>query len=124
MLNKIDSIIYLIVSSVLSITVPKILVNYKLDNSLPIYDKNTNEIKNKTPILGGIIFIIPVIIFLLVNKSYKILLFLLPSILLGLIDDINKITQKNRLNGLNKVSKIIFLIVNYILFFLFKSNLD
>jgi UDP-N-acetylmuramyl pentapeptide phosphotransferase/UDP-N-acetylglucosamine-1-phosphate transferase len=119
MLNKLlinDSIFYLLLSLILSIIIPNVLLKYKLDNSLPIYCKDDIYLKNKTPILGGIIFILPFILFLLFNKYYKILLFLIPSTLLGFIDDFYKIKYKDRIKGINKYTKIIFLIINYIFY--------
>lgn len=114
---------YFIISLIISEILPKILKDKTLNNSLDSQKDNSKKVKNRTPILGGLIFIIPTYIYLIITKNFKLLLWLIPSTIFGAYDDYNKIKYKATSKGLGKGLKMIFIIVNY-LFFVYIYNIE
>ena len=107
---------YFLISLAISIILPNLIKKNTLDNSLESQDQNIKKIKNKTPIMGGFIFIIPIFVYLIFTKNFKLLFWLIPSTIFGFYDDFQKIINKATSKGLAKSVKTIFLIVNYLLF--------
>lgn len=103
---------YLILSILSSFITLNIMKKFKLDNSLDSQNNKNKKIKNNTPILGGLIFIVPIMIYILLQKNLKLFGWLTLSVCFGLYDDINKILGKATSKGLNRVSKFIFLLIN------------
>ena len=114
---------YYLLSLLISLKLPSILKNNIIDNSLDSQDQKIKEVKNNTPILGGLIFIIPTYIYLILTKNLKLLFWLTPSVLFGFYDDYQKIKYKATSKGLGRKEKTAFLLVNYLFFnYLFKND--
>ena len=103
-------------SIIISIFLPYILKNIKINNSISSQKNNVQNIKNNTPILGGLIFSIPSFVYLLKNGKIDLFLYLLINTLFGFIDDLNKILYKGTSKGISSFTKIIFQIVSFYLY--------
>ena len=115
---------------ILSISIGSILVPYlhnkKIDQRLSIYLEKEHKLKSHTPTMGGLIFIIPTIIILilllLINKidlkiNAIIIVFTFLSYgLIGFIDDY-LIIKRNNNNGLKEGTKFLLQIISSIIFF-------
>ena len=109
--------------------IPKFIVWAKNKATQPIYDlaPDSHKIKSKTPTMGGIVFITSSIIAIIFSAKlnfYVILsLFtLIAFMLIGMIDDLGKITGKNNQAGLSAKKKFLFqsliaFIISLILYF-------
>jgi len=118
-------IFYFFCSVALAAILPSFLKKYKTMNSLTNHTDDIKYKKNNTPILGGLIFIIPVILYLIETGDYKLLIFILFSTSVGFIDDLNKIRNKNRHMGINRKIKTLYLTLIFVLFtFLFPMKVD
>jgi len=99
-LDKIILAVSLVVSYFISIK------SFDLGKKLSLLDIPDNKIKNhknKTPLLGGIIIFIFIILYFLFNFSFfyeklSFLIFLLFFFILGIFDDINNISSYKRLS--------------------------
>ena len=115
---------------IFSIFIGSILVPYlhnkKIDQRLSIYLKEEHKSKSHIPTMGGLIFIIPtlliMIILLIINKidlkiNAIIIIFTFISYgLIGFIDDY-LIIKRNNNNGLKEGTKFLFQIISSIIFF-------
>lgn len=115
---------------ILSIAIGSILVPYlhkkKIDQRLSIYLKDEHKSKCHVPTMGGLIFIIPtlliIIILLLINKidlklNAIIIIFTFISYgVIGFIDDY-LIIKRNNNNGLSEGTKFLLQIICSIIFF-------
>ena len=119
----------MVLSLVLSIIMGLVLIPYlknkKAGQRLSEYLENTHKVKQGTPTMGGLIFIIPTIIIILIycilNKkistSLIIVLFTFVSYsFIGLIDDYLIIKRNNNL-GLSEGMKFFLQVVVAIIFF-------
>lgn len=121
------SLISLLLSLLLGLIILPILKKLHVNQSLSIYLKETHRNKQKTPTMGGIIFIIStlttVIILLLCNKmniTYNLLIVLFTFLsysLIGFIDDFLIIKRHNN-DGLSELTKLLLQIIIAIIFFL------
>lgn len=86
-----------------------------------------NKGKQGTPTIGGVIMIIPLLLFLLINFSYTYLILVIFGLIFflgGFVDDIRKIKHKRNL-GLSKINKLMlhFLFgVGFCLLFYFTAS--
>lgn len=133
MLILVKSVIVLLVSFILSliggfIIIP-ILKNLNANQRLSIYLEESHKSKNKTPTMGGLIFIIPTIIVVLllivfkkIDISYNLVIVLITFLgyaLIGFIDDYLIIKRKNN-KGLSESAKFLLqLFIAVIFFYLF-----
>lgn len=115
-----------------SLVIAKILIpflkNKNVRQEVSIYLKDEHKSKNHTPTMGGIIFIIPpvliIIIGLMLNKiifSYNLIIIIITFImygLIGFIDDFLIIKRHNN-EGLSEVMKLFLQIISAIVFFYF-----
>lgn len=104
----------------------------KADQRLSIYLKDTHKKKAGTPTMGGIIFIIPtllvMILYLIFNKvnlSYSLFIVLFTFLsygIIGFIDDF-LIIKRNNNNGLKEGTKLLMqLVIAVIFFYIFMKN--
>lgn len=123
------TIISILMSYILSIFLIPFLRKNKKEQVLNIYLSEMHRGKKDTPTMGGIIFVIPplivILILLLINKielSYNLIIVILTYVgysLIGFIDDY-KIIKKHNNEGLSESSKLFFQIVlATIIFYLF-----
>ncbi|MBE6144480.1 MAG: phospho-N-acetylmuramoyl-pentapeptide-transferase [Firmicutes bacterium] len=130
MLIMTKSVMAMMISFIFSIIwavflIPK-LKKLKANQSLSIYLEERHSSKKGTPTMGGLIFIIPTIVSMLVlflmkkiNFSYNLLILIftfLAYALIGFIDDYLIIKRKNN-KGLTENQKMIMQIVIAIVFF-------
>lgn len=119
----------LILSIVFAIFLIPILKRKKANQSLSIYLEETHRNKNNTPTMGGLIFILPTLVIILImivlkkitpNYNLYIVIFtFIAYALIGFIDDYLIIKKKNN-KGLTKNQKLIMqLIIAIIFFYLF-----
>ena len=115
---------------ILSITIGSILVPFlhkkKLNQRLSIYLEEKHKLKSHTPTMGGLIFIVPtlliLLILLLINKidlkinAIIIIFTFISYALIGFIDDY-LIIKKNNNNGLTEGTKFLLQIISSIIFF-------
>ena len=136
MLILTKSVIVLMASFILSlisggIIIP-ILKKFKVSQRLSVYLSETHKSKSNTPTMGGLIFIIPTIIIMvlliLLNKisiSYNLLIIIFTLISyasIGFIDDY-LIIKKNNNEGLSeKVKFLLQVIIATIFFYLFMQE--
>lgn len=125
-------IISLIFSVILGIIIIPILKRFHASQRLSEYLEERHKSKVGTPTMGGLIFIIPTIITLILMFIFKkitlnssivilVLTFLLYSII-GFIDDF-LIIKRNNNNGLSETSKFILqLIIAIVFFYLFMKS--
>jgi len=110
---------YFISSYILGLIIIPILSNIKIDSAAELHNFQKEDLKkqkNETPILGGIIFIIPILFYLYQIKEYMLIIFLIFSLLIGFIDDFIKLVDKTRQNGISRDIKIILYLINYLFF--------
>jgi len=133
MLILTKSAIIMMSSFILSLIVACILIpflkNKKINQRLSEYLQNTHKNKNNTPTMGGLIFLIPTLIIMIIiliigkiriNYSLIIVVFTFISYgLIGFIDDY-LIIKRNNNKGLSEKTKFLLqLIVAIIFFYLF-----
>jgi phospho-N-acetylmuramoyl-pentapeptide-transferase len=116
----------LIVSLVIGTPVIKILKKVKAGATIQEELAYEQQVKMGTPLMGGFIFIIPIVVmllgFLLLNQSYFvevaiILLFVIGYGVIGFIDDYLKVVKKHS-DGLKAKQKIILQIGIIVLYYL------
>ena len=136
MLIMTKSVLALMCGFILSVLTAIILIPFlkklKASQRLSEYLREKHSIKVGTPTMGGLIFIIPVFIILLilfitnrVNLSYNLLIILFTFFgyaLIGFIDDF-LIIKRNNNNGLSENTKLILqIIIAIVFFFLFMKS--
>ena len=136
MLILTKSVLAMMIGFILSLIVAvisiPILRKFKASQRLSVYLENAHRSKVGTPTMGGIIFIVPTILSLIllyfmdkitINYSLLIVVFTFVSYaVIGLIDDM-LIIIKNNNAGLSKSSKFLLqLIVAIIFFYLFMAS--
>lgn len=136
MLIMTKSVLAIMCGFILSVLTAIILIpslkKLKASQRLNIYLKEKHSSKEGTPTMGGLIFIIPVIIillFLFITKriimNYNLLIVLFTFFgyaMIGFIDDF-LIIKRNNNNGLSENAKLILqIIISVIFFFLFMKS--
>ena len=136
MLIMTKSVLALMCGFILSVLTAIILIPFlkklKASQRLSEYLREKHSSKVGTPTMGGLIFIIPVFIILLilfitnrVNLSYNLLIILFTFFgyaLIGFIDDF-LIIKRNNNNGLSENTKLILqIIIAIVFFFLFMKS--
>ena len=116
----------LISSIIFSLILIPFLKKKKLNQRLSIYLEEQHEVKKNTPTMGGLIFVIPPLLFIILglvfNKiefSYNLLIVLIVFFgyaLIGFIDDF-LIVFKNNNNGLSEKAKFSLQVILALLFF-------
>lgn len=119
-------LITFIFSMIIGFLLIKFLTRKKINQRLSVYLEETHKSKKNTPTMGGLIFVIPpilvLIILLLFHKiefSLNLLIVIFTFIsysLIGFIDDY-LIIRRNNNNGLSESSKMILQIFVAIIFF-------
>ncbi len=123
------TIVSILVSYLFGLFVIPYLKNNKKDQVLNIYLEEMHREKKDTPTMGGIIFVIPPIIIMLIlfllrkiNISYNLIIVLFTYIsysLIGFLDDYLIIKNHNN-EGLSESSKLFFqILIATIIFYLF-----
>ncbi len=109
---------------------PKFIQWAKHKFTQPIYElaPQNHQIKSKTPSMGGVVFISSAIIAILIGTAYNIYVFLslitlILFSLIGVIDDLGKILNKNNQSGLSPKMKFLLqtiaaFIISLILYFI------
>lgn len=126
MINKV--VIMLIINIILSIIIGYIIIPLFRRNMYQRLNRYVSEHKSKegTPTMGGIIFIIPVVLTnIFILKSNTLLIVLITFILYGLIGFIDDylIIKRNSNDGLSEKSKFLLqLVVAIIFFYLFLKS--
>ena len=136
MLILTKSVLAMMIGFILSLIVAvisiPILRKFKASQRLSVYLENTHRSKVGTPTMGGIIFIVPTILSLIllyfmdkitINYSLLIVVFTFVSYaIIGIIDDM-LIIIKNNNAGLSKSAKFLLqLIVAIVFFYLFMAS--
>lgn len=130
MIMMIKSVLSMMIGFIFSLIVGVIIIpilrKKKANQSLSIYLKEKHKEKVGTPTMGGLIFIIPVILFLIlmvifkkININYTLILVVFTFLsysLIGFIDDY-LIIKRNNNKGLSESSKFIMQIIVAIVFF-------
>ena len=130
MLILTKSVLVMMLGFIISIMIAMILIpalrRMKIKQELSIYLADTHRSKKGTPTMGGLIFIIPVIIVFLIlfftkkiNINYSIIIVLFTFIgysLIGFIDDYLIIKRKNN-KGLSESAKLLMQLVIATIFF-------
>ena len=126
------SVLAMMISFILSVLfgiflIP-ILKKMKASQRISIYVSEMHKSKNGTPTMGGLIFIIPVILTIVilyflgkVNFSYNLLIIVFTFIsysLIGFLDDYLIIKRHNN-KGLTEIQKLLLQIIVAIIFFYF-----
>lgn len=130
------SVLAMMISFILAVlfgmfTIP-ILRRLRASQRISVYVSEMHKQKNGTPTMGGLIFIIPVIITVLIlyllgklNFSYNLLIIVFTFIsysLIGFLDDY-LIIKRNNNKGLTEIQKLLLqIIVAIIFFYLFMSG--
>lgn len=122
-------VLVMMLSLIISILVGLILIPFlkkkKIGQRLSEYLENEHKVKQGTPTMGGLIFIIPTLVVMIFIFIYKkqisssliiLLITFLGYFLIGFIDDYLIIKRKNN-NGLSESSKFIMQVVVAIIFF-------
>jgi len=122
-----------LMATLLGLTIIPVLQKLKVNQSLSIYLEEKHKNKKNTPTMGGIIFIIPTIITILIllimkkiDFSYNLLIVLFTFIsygLIGFIDDY-LIIKKHNNKGLTEISKLLLQVIIAIIFFYFFMKAD
>ncbi|VVU95821.1 Glycosyl transferase family 4 [seawater metagenome] len=116
-------IISIIYGGIMGTSIIRFFKNHKINNSIESQNINCHEKKNNTPLLGGLIFSIPILLYLFYCKEFKLFIFLVIGTLIGLIDDFLKIKNRLSSKGLNKFPKILLYTCNFIIYsLLFKTH--
>ena len=121
-----------ILALIVGITLIPVLKRLKASQRLSVYLENKHHSKVGTPTMGGLIFIIPVIIILLIlylsnrlSITYNLVIVIFTFLgyaLIGFIDDY-LIIKRNNNNGLSESSKLgLQIIIALIFFFLFMKS--
>ena len=122
---------FMLLSLLISLIFGKYLIRYlkrnKVNQRLSIYLENTHAKKENTPTMGGLIFIVPSVLIMIISLLLKkitfswnliIVLFTLISyFLIGFIDDYLIIKYKSN-KGLSENAKFIMQIIIALIFFL------
>ena len=130
MIMMIKSVLSMMIGFIFSLIVGVIIIpilrKKKANQSLSIYLKEKHKEKVGTPTMGGLIFIMPVILFLIlmvifkkININYTLILVVFTFLsysLIGFIDDY-LIIKRNNNKGLSESSKFIMQIIVAIVFF-------
>ena len=115
----------LILSILIGLVLIPLLKKKKAGQRLSEYLEDEHKVKQGTPTMGGLIFIIPTVVVMLFIFIYKkqisssliiLLITFLGYFLIGFIDDYLIIKRKNN-NGLSESSKFIMQVVVAIIFF-------
>ena len=124
------SVLAMMISFILSVLfgiflIP-ILKKMKASQRISVYVSEMHKSKNGTPTMGGLIFIIPVILTIVilyflgkVNFSYNLLIIVFTFIsysLIGFLDDYLIIKRHNN-KGLTEIQKLLLKIIVAIIFF-------
>lgn len=125
-LIPISILLGLITSLIIASIIIPLLKRKKINQRLSIYLSNQHEIKKNTPTMGGIIFVLPplliIILGLILNKisfSYNLLIIIIVFVgyaLIGFIDDLLIIIRNNN-DGLSENNKFFLQIILAVLFF-------
>ena len=130
------SVLAMMISFILAVLFGLILIPFlkkiKASQQISIYVSELHRKKNGTPTMGGLIFIIPVIVTVIIlyvlgkiNFSYNLLIIAFTFIsysFIGFIDDYLIIKRKNN-KGLTEIQKLLFqIIIAIIFFFLFMKG--
>lgn len=124
------SVLAMMISFILAvlfgITLIPILKKLKASQRISVYVSEMHKQKNGTPTMGGLIFIIPVLVTVLIlyllgkiNFSYNLLIVVFTLIaysLIGFIDDYLIIKRHNN-KGLTEIQKLLLQIIVAIIFF-------
>lgn len=130
MIMMIKSVLSMMIGFILSLIVGFILIpilkNKKANQSLSVYLEERHKKKVGTPTMGGLIFIIPTIIFLIfmfftkkININYTLILVVFTFLsysFIGFLDDY-LIIKRNNNKGLSEKSKFILQIITSVIFF-------
>lgn len=127
--SVISVLVGFIFSSIFGFFIIPLLKKFKLSQTLNRYLQRAHHSKSGTPTMGGIIFIVPsliiIIIFIILNKikmSYSLIIILFTFLgygIIGFIDDLLIIIQRDN-KGLSKGQKFIMqIILSTIFFYLF-----
>lgn len=130
MIMMIKSVLSMMIGFIFSLIVGVIIIpilrKKKANQSLSIYLKEKHKEKVGTPTMGGLIFIMPVILFLIlmvifkkININYTLILVVFTFLsysLIGFIDDY-LIIKRNNNKGLSESSKFIMQIIVAVVFF-------
>lgn len=130
MIMMIKSVLSMMIGFILSLVVGFILIpilkNKKANQSLSVYLEERHKKKVGTPTMGGLIFIIPTIIFLIfmffarkININYTLILVVFTFLsysFIGFLDDY-LIIKRNNNKGLSEKSKFILQIITTVIFF-------
>ncbi len=130
MIMMIKSVLSMMIGFILSLIVGFILIpilkKKKANQSLSIYLEERHKKKVGTPTMGGLIFIIPTIIFLIfmffakkININYTLILVVFTFLsysFIGFLDDY-LIIKRNNNKGLSEKSKFILQIITAVIFF-------
>ena len=130
MIMMIKSVLSMMIGFILSLIVGFILIpilkNKKANQSLSVYLEERHKKKVGTPTMGGLIFIIPTIIFLIfmffakkININYTLILVVFTFLsysFIGFLDDY-LIIKRNNNKGLSEKSKFILQIITAVIFF-------
>ena len=131
MIMMIKSVLSMMIGFILSLIVGFILIpilkNKKANQSLSVYLEERHKKKVGTPTMGGLIFIIPTIIFLIfmffakkININYTLILVVFTFLsysFIGFLDDY-LIIKRNNNKGLSEKSKFILQIITAVIFML------
>lgn len=124
------SAIVIMIGFILSVTLGSILLPFlkkiKAEQRLSVYLKETHKSKNNTPTMGGLIFILPVLlimsllfIFNKIELNYNLIIVLFTFIayfIIGFLDDY-LIIKRNNNQGLSIKQKFIMQVIISIIFF-------
>ena len=130
MLILVKSVIALMIGFILSLIIGFIIIpllsKTNVKQSLSVYLERSHKSKQGTPTMGGIIFIIPTVIIMLIllltkkiNISYSLTIVMFTFLgyaLIGFIDDYLIVVKKNN-KGLSEKSKFLFQVIIAIVFF-------
>lgn len=99
--------------------IKQIFKNFEMNNEIQSQSNCSKKDKNKTPLFGGLIFIIPILLYLGLIGNWGLLIFLLVGAIIGFIDDISKIIGRRTSRGIKKNTKILLYIINYLVYLIF-----
>lgn len=124
---SLSALISLLLSLFLGLTIIPILKKFHVNQNLSIYLEEAHRSKQKTPTMGGLIFLIATLITMLILFLFKkiditynliiVIFVFLSYALIGFIDDFLIIKRHNN-NGLSELTKLLFQIVIAIIFFM------
>ena len=115
-------IIFIFLTVIWSLFSGKIIISYfknkEINNAIESQSKTNQIIKNKTPLFGGFMFSIPILIYLLFIKDYKLFIFLITGFLIGLYDDYKKYINKGSAGGLKTIVKSVMYFIHFFIYIL------